>query len=832
MTKLSKSPFGLVPEIRIGYENTNIFDVVPNENDEITIPIIRKKALDTSFYLEKLIENFTFNQKNHLIPPNCRYIQKVDQEWVVVLEESPCYRTIITNQCLDSQIENAQNHVDPNIVEFTNQYIKEYPRPPYKFTLAIPYFVFVLRISKFFEVISGKVFFRPNQLIGPSDMLFKVPFPNINDSGQSVCWGDKIYGKHRSMFEVVNHVTTIYWSAIFNNDFNYNQPLYNKNNLLFGNYFEYQYVTNNDPMRIFRTDYLPYKQLSEVIKHFIKNEDNDEFDFKRFLEISQDPFNTGKEETINDQSDKKFTLYYDICQSVYLTDDCMINVGDDTQINGKTAYIDSFIGFAEGGGVRYIQIEIEKRKYLLKYTTNCKEFLYDKFKLSNELIECKLNNGNIIKVNDIVEVNINNEIRYFQVEHIRKSKDLDEGIYEIKLDRYYFLSNTLNAKLLDRKAPITINNIEVKIDDEIFLNENNSNDKIIEGRFLRYKQLNVNNGRVRVEFECLDENDRYITNLDNLKNSQVLLLSKLIKLPPVYRINSTLVFNDQNQLYEEMFTDGEYIYHSYFKNEDLSIPTEFLQNLIIDNKTLSIPGLDFDIEFNIGDKVVVANWKTPEKLLLTQQIQGFLIENQSLYFQLIDKNGTETKIKYINNNVVHVGKIRLVTNRINMLTVGTKIKPKVTGIPGFLKKDCHIIVAFIIDTGTIPLVLCSNGLTLWYNDVLEKFDIIPYGDPKWAKLQHAPLDYQKIKLQAGDVFYDNYRYLISGFKNLYCTKINYYDGNSSSSAPLFKYITPEYLDCILAPRISKVEPIKCKGINFHSFEILISNNPDSYNYIF
>ena len=70
----------------------------------------------------------------------------------------------------------------------------------------------------------------------------------------------------------------------------------------------------------------------------------------------------------------------------------------------------------------------------------------------------------------------------------------------------------------------------------------------------------------------------------------------------------------------------------------------------------------------------------------------------------------------------------------------------------FPKKDTNIIIGFLYDTGgPEPLVLCSNACTLWYSDVIEKFEAIPFTNSKWKDLTHAPINPSKMRIQAGDL---------------------------------------------------------------------------------
>ncbi len=146
----------------------------------------------------------------------------------------------------------------------------------------------------------------------------------------------------------------------------------------------------------------------------------------------------------------------------------------------------------------------------------------------------------------------------------------------------------------------------------------------------------------------------------------------------------------------------------------------------------------------------------PASYFYPVRIQAFKFNESSgnITFILADRDGNLHQEKYVDgqNGFIYVGRIRKITNTFGKLTAGTKIKCKEAGIPHFPMKDVNIIIGFITDTdGPDPLVLCSNCCTLWYSDVLSKFQKITMKAKKWASLKHAPIDVSKIKYQAGDL---------------------------------------------------------------------------------
>jgi len=161
--------------------------------------------------------------------------------------------------------------------------------------------------------------------------------------------------------------------------------------------------------------------------------------------------------------------------------------------------------------------------------------------------------------------------------------------------------------------------------------------------------------------------------------------------------------------------------------------------------------------------------------------------------------------------MIKTGYIRKVTNEFKNLSVGTKIKARKSGIACFPKKDVNIIVAIIIDGPYEPLILCSNGCTLWYSSIMNDFQKIKMTSKRWEKLQHIPLDISKIKFQSGDIinwrstYKNSHGYLLfdpSPTRFLKALPISYYT-TYPDIRRFDKYFMQEAIfDCIPTPRLS------------------------------
>ena len=144
------------------------------------------------------------------------------------------------------------------------------------------------------------------------------------------------------------------------------------------------------------------------------------------------------------------------------------------------------------------------------------------------------------------------------------------------------------------------------------------------------------------------------------------------------------------------------------------------------------------------------------------------------------------------------------------------------------------------NTGGEPLVLCSNGCTLWFSDLINKFDLITIKDEKWKTLEHAELDQSKIKIQPGDIITTKNGYyttsrtghlavksrVSSGMRALKLDNYHEYDDYLTTSSGFMNNVI---LDCIPNPRYSVTQQDN-KGFvfgipNFHGGLVQKPNAP-------
>ena len=818
----------LIEEIIINrdYSHLHYSQYEDNDPKKKSEPIIKRKTILTSDYIKRLTCNI--DSTTSILPPNCRYIEPLKRGHIVIIEEPPAYRTIQVEISMRYEVNELEKRGKLEEYGYKNFLSKN--KSPYRFTLAFPYVIFILHFNEYNDLTYGQIFLRTQQMRGLSDILLKTPMLNINGS-QHVCLGDKARGKYQSLYAGIENAIMVWWSAAFNIDYQENFIAY-KNTPIINNYLEWEYFSKENPMFIYNVEWLKHKYnimktLNIVRENVSASSERRKIVYRDMTNIFSSPSDTGMEIKPTPRSRKKFKLYYDIAQTVYLDTNTILNVGDPLQMkNEETAFVYSFVGFIDGGDIKYVQMEKNGKLFFMKFNENFKEFIQKQIELYRFTQTVTLSNGIVIKPGNIISVKFEENNIYQKVEYIRRSRDInDQEIFEIKAGKDYYLSHKLDAKVFNTKEPELFGIKIEKGKKYLLIKEPDSLGALIPASEVNYHKIDVLS--------------RENTLVAYFKNSGIGLTSEIHsmslgttrKMPMLLNMNNVKpisgIFRVGRNLYNLNRSDyspleygiwgynGCIFYESYY---NLHNPRkEYYKDLIKDD-TFSIPGADFDTTFTIGDKVVVANWETPIDILNVKTLQGFKInsENGNISFILLSKDGKLAEEEYINGKLasIRTGYIRRVTNNYDKLSVGTKIIAKESGIVCFPKKDVNIVVAIIIDGPYEPLVLCSNGCTLWYSTVVTKFQKITTKSKKWKTLQHVPIDISKIKFQAGDIingrrdYKSDHGYLIfdpSTTRYLKVLPLRYYNSYPEHNS-LDKYFAKDTIfDCIPNPRIGPVK---------------------------
>lgn len=818
-----------ITEIKINkdYAYLGKSEIISRESRDIkTKKIINNKTILTSDYVNRISSKV--NGELSILPPNCRYFEEISSGssngYLVIIEEPPLIRTV----SIDSSVQVKLNQLkkENKLEEYD---VKEYidKSRPHKFTLAFPYVIFIMIFTEDFSYVKSNIFVRTQQMSGLSDVLFRMPMLNINNS-QDVCYGSQVGVRNESLFGAVQNTINTWWGAEFNHDYEANFSEYQKVPIVH-DYLEWQYQSRINPLFVFNLDWIPYKhnifhaiqRLKDISYHTSKKM----ITYVDMINLFTQPRRSDEKSKPTPKSRRIAHLYFDVAQSVFLKDNLYLNVGDPIRMqNDKTAFVYSLVGFSNGGDIRYVQLEQNGKLFLMKFTDSFIKFIVQQINDSRYVQTVTLSNGITIKANDILVVKSKVGDSYRKVEYIRKSRNIDnEECFEVKCGPSYYPAETLDAQLFNMQKPL-IGDIEVESGKE-YITIKNYNEGHIGALKPSYKSefksidISSDGKTIIVQFSTTNagvsgEIIKY--KLNNVSKIPLIIeLEKVRPLPGLFRCGrKPFIVNYDNKPAENAVWayNGCVHYETYYSFNNIS--KSRAQDLI-QGDTFFIAGPDFDTTFKIGDQVVVANWTKPIEVLNVKTIQGFKYnkDNGEISFVLQSNDGTISEEVYVSTPkyLIKTGYIRKVVSKFDKLSVGTKIIAKKSGVANFPKKDINIVVAIIIDGPHEPLVLCSNGCTLWYSTIMKDFQKITMKSKRWAKLQHVPLDLSKIKFQAGDIingrteFRNDHGYILldpSPTRYLKALPITYYQAYPDMKRFDKYFISDAMFECIPTPRLS------------------------------
>ncbi|MCK5607309.1 hypothetical protein KAR91_35830, partial [Candidatus Pacearchaeota archaeon] len=594
-------------------------------------------------------------------------------------------------------------------------------------------------------------------------------------------------------------------------------------------YMEWQALSQSNPMFIYNVDWIRMHvnlgQAIDDMKKYYRLTNKNEIGYHNLSDVFRKPADTGKEGKPTRRSRQKFKLFYDVAEGTFLDDTFCIHVGDSFHIkNGKSlCHINSLISFMDSGEVKYIRVERDDGRLIIyKNTKKFANYLLQEAKKVRFEEKGILKNGVEIKENDILIMKTaSGKEMYRKVSYIRKAQ---EGFHEARFgDGFYILENT-EAELFSMSAP-KCNGILLEKDQQYVYITNAHSVPMHPGSIVKYEQVDVNSvGQLTVSMKHIDSKIRnrpFQLKLDSsTQNRNLFHIDEVKSLPPFFRIGrKMLVLRGSNSKLSSRYKVFGSPYGVIYEGHgaiDRPNALEIKKYMLGDDK-FRVQSFDMDIEFAIGEKVVVSDWVKPFNMLTVKIIQGFKFDetNGDITFILADKEGKLHQEQYVDgqHGIIYVGRIRKIVNKFGKLEAGTKIKAKEANIPHFPMKDTNIIIGFITDTGgPDPLVLCSNCCTLWYNDVMEKFQKTTMKAKKWAQLKHAPIDIAKIKFQSGDIIrgkstssYSNRMgwlvFKAGGSNSLRMLDFKYYSSHLDSYLLDRYVVSNSRLDCIANPRV-------------------------------
>lgn len=834
-------------------------------------PIKNKRLLHSGDFIAALntqVRNTIGDNKSKILPMNCRFHKKFDKKYhLYVIEHQPEIRTITLD--LDQSNFIAMLKASGQWEEFGYKGMDEpnmpYSMPPYKFNLVFPFCVFVI-IMNIIDGISTTmgIFLRNMPIRGFGDMLFKAPLYNI-PSEQDMCLGRGKPSIKGDIVLAIEDTINYFWNSPYNGDFVDNVSAYQEIPIV-NNYFTWQYYTKKEPMKVYQIEWIPYKTIKSHI-------DKLEQEYKRGLRhnATNNVFNSFNDFTLlfsnereiskeSDQDEEEIQKFVDnIANYIYLpSSGFQLYIEDSFSIKNNRYLVLSFLTKnSDLFAPEYVKVMREKDKKIFIYKLSMKMYELieksieeDQFVLSAEVNGFKLTKG------DILRIRLPNGIeRYRKIDHMRYNID---GQLEARLqDDYYILNNIEILEVVDLGIPKLYGEEINKNKKYIALNTTHRNGQLIMYHDVAYRSTDITRmGQIIHLFEIMDgpyagrlleikmDDDYISTGIHKINNPE-----NLRRIPYIHRSGAKMLEISNGGYPAEVYSiDDTFSLRPTSSEKSTSTLEEIINHTFyLDKSTFYLEGIDGDIMFSKGDKVIVPNWSEPLEMLKIKTIKEFKISEYGDNYRAIaakveTKSGEEAEVPlviaqrgYRNVNVVNLAGMYRITNKYKELSAGMKITANEARIANFPMKDTNIIIGFLIDMGlTEPLVICSNGCTLWYDDIIEKFNIIPYGSKQWDKKQHAPLDASKIRPQPGDLWvkrYDKFDPFVISYEKL-CgngLRYSYYNTISGSMFNTHVFDTYDRQDSIpygiLGPRYTQSQLIDMERISGYAtpFCIFIYN---------
>jgi len=803
---------------------------VPYDLENDSVPVISKSLYNTKDFLTKI--NDYVKGDTEILPANCRYFETISPgKTLFVIEEPPAFRTISASFPLNKELEKLESQDKIKEWNIDHKYYSNIENAPYKFTLAFPYviFIFVVDKNQQYRTLSGQVFLRNARMASIHDYLLKMPMMNISHD-QMICFGDSIRRPHDNNQQSIENAIMTFWSAPFNMDYLYNYDAY-KNVAGVDTYIGWHTLSKIDPMFIYFVKWIKH---SETIKNILTDNriryksDQSKVSYSNLISLFTSPADTKKEVSSAFIPGKKINLYSDVLNGMYIKGRNFMHVGDTFMLGNKKVTVDSFMGRLQGD-VTHLKCQLENGKQIyVKLSHDLLNIIDDSLQAQKFQTSAILPNGEIIKEGTLLEVKLNDKNLFYKVNYIRKVKD---GTTEVQMGNSFFILENLNAKILDIENQ-SFGDFQLNYDDLYMYSRNNYLFHST-GSFVKFKSYDVDNtmGSIKLVFEEVDftgnastgETYQFPANSGLPRTahgaSKLTKFADLTQLPEFFHLQRRIY--SQESLHPDYPLDRAFkgkhsIYNSYNLNKCPSIRAIYNNTVVNDGTCFHIEGIYKDTSFCVGDKVVVADWTDPLEVLKIKEIQAFVLdtESEAIKFILVDKHNKITQVPYIKKTpdggsysmIIDIGKIRRVVTSHNGISAGTKIIATAGKISNFPKKDVNIIVGFIIDIDE-PLVLCSNGCTLWFSDMMANFKRIPITSTKWKTLQHAPLDISKITFQPGDRVKRPERsgqsYMVMRYDHQKAARI-LPESRTNDTYPLNDQMKSSLIfDCIPNPRLSK-----------------------------
>jgi hypothetical protein len=775
-------------------------------------PKIRKTTMPFDLMyakLSKTLTGFTDTKEMNIIPENCRYYECFQNYHIVAIEEQPAVRTILVSASYCENImsrtqsyltegkisKETFNFYENRIAIIRKGFQKKFEGSPLK--LSFPYVIlllcFVKRNKTFERATAPHVFFKRTPIYGFGDPLLVAPLSNVTGEHE-LCIGSGSEGPEemlkikQNLPSIIKYYRKLFWNNVFNTDFQNNFSLY-EDVEQFKNYIKWNFFTEREPSFIytapFKKSKLDFGGAISIVKYGINNivEPKGDSKYQHIETTLLSPFNSGTH-----VEGSKDELIYDITNEYYLNDTISIMAGDLLTLpNNRTILFESFISknLMEKPSCFRILIN-NKTRVIVKITKRFINFLIMAIENATNLLEIKTPDG-VLQPGDIIS--FNNEPgggeTMMTIKSIRVKGDNSIDIVntagtsfilgslphfkKVNMNELYFDTEKFDIPKIKNKecifeiAPTNRENFIAYGFKAKFIDTNfdASNTNIV----ARFKRIHSDTKGPQPSDTNINRYVKHLTPYPTPYNTRTPkchfdLMSNIIPVSKKLPINVggflKMAYNpyykqlDNSRIFIDDVNGGVFA-----RNQDLDASLKEM----VSKGELTITSIGKDIQFKVGDNIVVFDHNPLKMLEIRKIIEMKAIPNKVNsavleLVQFITKNRsdqTETVDYILNHNIIGFTKVRKIIGKFGDLHYGFKIKSKVDSIPCFPKDSTNIIIGFIIDTVTEPMVLLSNAKTLWFSDInTTNFDLIKPSNRQYKTLDHAVIDSKDFKLQCGD----------------------------------------------------------------------------------
>ena len=744
--------------------------IIPHDENEAfikTIPNISVVKMHTEDFLKKITSS-----NSEILPTNCRYMEDIGGYTVYVIEDTPRLRTVRIDLRLDSEIEYLKSYKCLEEYGYEN-FLKENPNPPYKFQLSFPYIVYIMffdKLSK--QFIKLHVFYRLHPIFSKDDYMLQCNLLNVGNPDGGVCLGERAQGsKYATMNERIESVLNAFWANEFNKDITSSYKLYQDQKEI-STILAWKYFSKIDPMFIFGVKWKQIESnLYEFIRRHTKGNVNNSDAISRFHKFLS-------EDLRPDSSIVQRTQILN-CIPLFKTGvkGCdYLEVGSEIELNNVKYYVYGII--KKSNGIHQVELEDEEGKKSKvtaddKFIQEVKDYITKRRSLKSiEIDGLTISSGTILELNDS-----RNGRKLKEVNEILKARD---GKIEVRCGTTTFIvgqGQLVGAKIFD-KSNICFKNGMKAIIGNYYTITNNDSLPMYPIYFVKLLDIRVQQESIYYIFESLlrpsSQAGTYDSNFSDITEYNANFAKK--SSVPVFRIGTSILNNNDKVRYNfHLLDDGFGVSDRHglsfgtsfdgYALAEMAINTTLMMNEILKDNKLTIKSFDIDIEFSIGDTVVIADYTKPlEYVTKIRTISNFRVDTSGLYIETLTDDNIKEEVQYIvfsNKNTsnlyyrspkIKMGLVRKIIPEIGDFKKGVKVRAKIAGIPAFPKKDVNEIIGIIIDTGVKPIILCSNGHTIWGDEKSKDlFEFIIPNSKNYNKLELTKHDNVYIKYQSGDI---------------------------------------------------------------------------------